>query len=136
MSSGLYPPFWMIDRVALHDDEIGGVRIPAGTMVIPYIYGAHRNPAHWQDVESFDPRRFEADRGKARHPFASIPFGGGPRTCVGANMAIMQMLMIIVAMVRTYDFRLTKDEPIGIRPMMLLRPDGPVTMTFRAVAPR
>ena len=130
----LYPPFWMIDRIALEDDDIGGVHIPAGTLVIPYIYGTHRNPAHWQDVETFDPHRFDADRRKARHPFAYIPFGGGPRICIGNNMAVMQMLMIIVAIVRNYDFTLTKGEPIAIQPMMLLRPRGAVTMTFRAVS--
>ena len=130
----LYPPFWMIDRIALEDDEVGGVHIPAGTMVIPYIYGTHRNPAHWQDVESFDPRRFDSERRKTRHPFAYIPFGGGPRICIGNNMAIMQMLLIVVAFVRKYDFVLTKDEAIPIQPMMLLRPGGAVAMTFRAVS--
>jgi cytochrome P450 len=130
----LYPPFWMIDRVALGDDEIGGIRIPAGAMVIPYIYGTHRNPEHWQDVESFDPRRFEPARSKARHPFAYIPFGGGPRTCIGANMAIMQMLMIVAAFVRKYDFALAKNEPVAIQPMMMLRPRGAVTMKFRPVS--
>ena len=130
----LYPPFWMIDRIALEDDDIGGVHIPAGTLVIPYIYGTHRNPAHWQDVESFDPHRFDADRRKARHPFAYIPFGGGPRICIGNNMAVMQMLMIIVAIVRKYDFKLSTGETIGIQPMMLLRPRGAVTMTFRAAS--
>lgn len=130
----LYPPFWMIDRIALEDDDIGGVHIPAGTLVIPYIYGTHRNPAHWQDVESFDPHRFDPDRRKGRHPFAYIPFGGGPRICIGNNMAVMQMLMIIVAIVRNYDFTLTKGEAIAIQPMMLLRPRGAVTMTFRALS--
>jgi cytochrome P450 len=130
----LYPPFWMIDRIALMDDEIAGVHIPAGAMVIPYIFGTHRNPAHWQEVETFDPRRFEPGRSKDRHPFAYIPFGGGPRTCIGANMAMMQMLMIVVAFVRRYDFALATDEPIAIHPMMLLRPSGAVTMTFRAVS--
>ncbi len=130
----LYPPFWMIDRIALKDDDIGGVHIPAGAMVIPYIYGTHRNPAHWEDVETFDPRRFERDRSKDRHPFAYIPFGGGPRICIGSNMAVMQMLMIVVAFVRKYDFSLAKNEPVAIQPMMLLRPRGPVTMTFRAVS--
>jgi cytochrome P450 len=130
----LYPPFWMIDRIALKDDEIGGVHIPAGAMVIPYIYGTHRNPEHWQDVETFDPRRFEPNRSKERHPFAYIPFGGGPRTCIGRNMAVMQMLMIVVAFVRKYDFSLAKNEPVAIQPMMLLRPSGAVTMKFRAVA--
>ena len=130
----IYPPFWMIDRVALQDDEIGGIRIPAGAMVIPYIYGTHRNPEHWQDVESFDPRRFEPARSKARHPFAYIPFGGGPRTCIGANMAIMQMLMIVAAFVRKYDFALAKNEPVAIQPMMMLRPAGTVSMKFRPVS--
>jgi cytochrome P450 len=129
----LYPPFWMIDRIALEDDEIAGVRIPAGAMVIPYIYGTHRNPAHWDDVETFNPRRFEPERTKARHPFAYIPFGGGPRICLGSNMAIMQMLMIVVAFVRRYDFALTNGS-VAVRPMMLVRPAGAVTMTFHAVS--
>ncbi|MDO8500708.1 MAG: cytochrome P450 [Gemmatimonadaceae bacterium] len=101
---------------------------------VPYIYGTHRNPEHWEDVESFDPRRFDPERRKARHPFAYIPFGGGARICIGNNMAIMQMLMIIVATVRKYDFRLVKDEAVAIQPMMLLRPRGAVTMTFRSVS--
>ena len=130
----LYPPFWMIDRIALKDDEIGGVHIPAGAMVIPYIYGTHRNPAHWQDVETFDPRRFERERRKERHPFAYIPFGSGPRKCIGSNMAVMQMLMIVVAFVKKFDFALTNDSPVAIQPMMLLRPSGAVTMKFRAVS--
>jgi cytochrome P450 len=130
----LYPPFWTIDRVALQDDEIGGVHIRAGTLVMPYIYGTHRNPAHWDDVESFDPSRFEPGRSKQRHSFAYIPFGGGPRTCIGRNMALMQLLMITVAIVGRYDFELTPDRPVAIRPMMLLRPNGAVMMTFRPVA--
>lgn len=128
----LFPPFWMIDRIALEDDEIVGVHIPAGVMVIPYIYGAHRNPAQWQDVETFDPRRFEPNRSKERHPFAYVPFGGGPRLCLGANLALMQMLMIVVAFVRKYDFTLTTNEPAAIQPQMLLRPRGAVIMKFQA----
>ena len=130
----LYPPFWMIDRIALKDDEVGGIRIPAGAMVIPYIYGTHRNPAHWQNVDAFDPGRFEARRSKERHLFAYLPFGGGPRTCLGANMAVMQMLMIVVAFVRKYDFALATDEPVGINPSMMLRPNRVVSMKFRSIA--
>ncbi len=130
----LFPPFWTIDRVALADDDVAGVHIPAGTMVMPYIYGTHRNPAHWENTEAFDPRRFESDRSHGRHPFAYIPFGGGPRICIGNNMAIMQILMIVVTFVRTYDFQLTQNCTVGIRPMMLLKPDGAVAMTFRRVS--
>jgi cytochrome P450 len=102
--------------------------------VIPYIYGTHRNPAHWQNVEAFDPGRFESRGDRERHPFAYIPFGGGPRTCLGTNMAVMQMLMIVAAFVRKYDFALVTNEPIGIDPSMMLRPKGVVSMKFRAVA--
>lgn len=127
----LYPPFWTIDRIALHDDDIAGIHIPAGTLVMPYIYGTHRNPGHWRDAETFDPGRFEPEQSHTRHPFAYIPFGGGPRVCIGNNMAVMQILLIVATFVRTYDFRLTQDLPIATRPRMLLRPAGAVSMTFR-----
>jgi cytochrome P450 len=131
----LYPPFWMIDRIAREDDEICGVRIPAGTMVIPYIYGTHRNPAVWDDAESFDPSRFSPEARKARHVFGYLPFGSGPRMCIGSNMAMIQMLLIVATMVRRYDFELASDLPVGLKPMMLLGPDGPVNMRFHARKP-
>jgi cytochrome P450 len=124
----LYPPFWMIDRMAIKDDEIKGIKIPAGTMVIPYIYGTHRNPAVWVDPDKFDPSRFSPDQVKARHPLSYIPFGGGPRVCIGNNLAMMQILLIVATLLRRYDFSTTRSEPLGIRPMMLLRPDGPVPL--------
>jgi len=128
----LYPPFWMIDRVALEADQIGSVAVPAGATVVPYIYGAHRNPDVWSDPDRFDPTRF---LGKPkRHPFAHIPFGGGPRVCIGQNMAVMQMLLVIVAIVGRYDFQLDPAREIGIRPMMILRPDGPMRMRFSPIS--
>lgn len=130
----LYPPFWMIDRIALADDDIAGVHVPKGAMVIPYIYGTHRNPAHWPDAERFDPGRFEGEKGKERHPFAYIPFGGGPRTCIGANLALMQMLLIIMTFARRYDFRMASATPVDMQPMMLLRPRGAVAMHFTPVS--
>jgi cytochrome P450 len=124
----LYPPFWMIDRKAIADDEIQGIRVPAGTMIIPYIYGTHRNPAIWDDPETFDPSRFARDKVKERHPLSYMPFGGGPRTCIGTNMAMLQTLLIVANLVRRYDFSPASSNPIGTRPMMLLRPDGPVPL--------
>lgn len=128
----LYPPFWMIDRAALEADQIGSVAVPAGATVVPYIYGVHRNPDVWSDPDRFDPTRF---LGKPkRHPFAHIPFGGGPRVCIGQNMAVMQMLLVIVAIVGRYDFQLDPAREIGIRPMMILRPDGPMRMRFSPIS--
>lgn len=130
----LYPSFWMIDRVALADDEIKGIRVPEGIMVIPYIYGTHRNPAFWKNPESFDPSRFEPGPKKERHPFAHIPFGGGPRICIGSSMAMTQILLVLVAFIRRYDFELATDGTVDIHPMMILRPKNAIKMRFRRVS--
>jgi cytochrome P450 len=130
----LYPPFWMIDRIAQEEDEAAGIHIPAGIMVIPYIYGTHRNPDFWPDAEIFDPDRFESASAKKRHPYAHIPFGGGPRICIGADMAMLQSAMVLVSYIRDFDFELASERPSNICPMMLLRPDGPIPLRFRKVA--
>ena len=130
----LYPSFWMIDRVAVDDDEIEGVHIPAGTMVVPYIYGIHRNPDVWDNPEAFDPSRFEPEARKERHPSAHIPFGGGPRKCIGSNMAMVQMLLVLALLVRRYDFELASSEPVEMDPMMVLHPKGSIEMHVRRAA--
>ncbi len=124
----LYSPFWMIDRVAVKDDEIEGIHIPKGVMVLPYIYGLHRDPELWPDPEVFDPSRFEAQNVKDRHPSAHIPFGGGPRKCIGSNMAILQMLLMMAVFVRRYDFELASTEEVAIAPKMITHPEGPIEM--------
>ena len=129
----LYPPFWMIDRIALEDDEIAGIQIPAGVMVVPYIYGVHRNPDHWDDPNVFDPDRFDPAKSKSRHAFAHVPFGGGPRVCIGQNMAIMQILLILATIIRKYDFSLVSSEAVPISPMMILRPGAPMMMKFKSI---
>ena len=130
----LYPPFWMIDRVALDNDEICGIKIPAGITVVPYIYGTHHNSEYWDCPESFNPGRFEREISKSRHPFAHIPFGGGPRVCIGQNMAMMQILLILVTIIRKYDFKLSFDKEIDISPLLILRPNGAIDMDFKPVS--
>lgn len=129
----LYPPFWMIDRVALNDDNINGIHISKGTMVVPYIYGVHHNAEIWNDPETFDPRRFDKKNKDNRHSFAHIPFGGGPRVCIGQNMAMMQILVVLMTIIRKYNFKLSDDEVVGINPMMILRPAGPIKLEFETV---
>src|ERR1700679_1904999 len=79
----LSPPFWMIDRVAMADDRVGNIVIPRGSTVIVYVYGAHHAPRYWENPESFDTERFTKANEKARTPFTYLPFGGGPRACIG-----------------------------------------------------
>lgn len=126
----LYPPFWMIDRMAVADDQVGGIRIPAGSMVINYVYGAHHYEPNWPDAESFNPGRFTKDAMKSRTPFTFLPFGGGPRICIGNQYAILQILMILAELLRRYDFSLVPEQTIEARPMVILRPANGIRMTF------
>ncbi len=132
----LYPPFWMIDRMAVADDCVGDVAIPRGSMVIVYVYGAHHAPRYWQDPESFDTERFTKGNEKMRTPFTYLPFGGGPRGCIGGNYAMLQILMILSDLLRKYDIELTPGQTIEARPMVILRPKHGIRMTFtKAAAP-
>jgi cytochrome P450 len=132
----LYPPFWMIDRVAIADDRIGDTVIPAGSTVIVYVYGAHHAPAHWPHPEEFDAARFTKGSDKLRTPFTYFPFGGGPRGCIGLHYAMLQILMILRELLRKYDFDLPPGQTIEARPMVILRPKHGIRMTVtKALAP-
>jgi len=132
----LYPPFWMIDRMAIEDDRVGDVVIPKGSMVIVYVYGAHHAPRYWENPETFDTSRFTKAAEKQRTPFTYVPFGGGPRGCIGNHYAMLQILMILSDLLRKYDFQLAPGQTIEARPMVILRPKHGIRMTFtHAVAP-
>ncbi len=132
----LYPPFWMIDRMAVADDRVGGIEIPRGSTVIVYVYGAHHASRYWENPESFDPERFTNANNKLRTPFTHLPFGGGPRGCIGGNYAMLQILMILSDLLRKYDFQLASGQTIEARPMVILRPKHGIRMTFtNTVAP-
>ena len=126
----LYPPFWMIDREAVADDRVGDLAIPRGSMVIVYVYGAHHAPRYWQNPENFDTERFTKANEKQRTPFTYLPFGGGPRGCIGGNYAMLQILMILSDLLRKYDFQLAPGQKIEARPMVILRPKHGIRMTF------
>jgi cytochrome P450 len=126
----LYPPFWMVDRLALADDRAGDIEIARGSTVIVFIYGAHHSPNYWENPETFDEHRFSKANEKLLTPFAHLPFGAGPRGCIGGNYAMLQMLMILGVLLRKYDFSLVPGQTIEARPMVILRPEHGIRMTF------
>jgi cytochrome P450 len=132
----LYPPFWMVDRMAVADDRVGDIAIPRGSMVIVYVYGAHHAPRYWQNPENFDTERFTKANEKLRTPFTFLPFGAGPRGCIGGNYAMLQILMILRGLLKTYDFQLAPGQTIEARPMVILRPKHGIRMMFtNTIAP-
>jgi cytochrome P450 len=129
----LYPPFWMIDRMAVADDRAGEIDIPQGSMVIVHVYGAHHAQRYWESPENFEPERFTKANEKLRKPFTYLPFGGGPRGCIGGNYAMLQMLMILSDLLRRYDLHLDTGQTIEARPMVILRPKHGIRMAFTKV---
>jgi cytochrome P450 len=132
----LYPPFWMVDRMALADDRAGELEIPRGSTVVVFVYGVHHSPRHWENPERFHPERFSKANEKLHTPFAWLPFGAGPRGCIGGNYAMLQIFMILSVLLKKYEFQLVPGQTIEARPMVILRPKHGISMNFTdAIAP-
>jgi cytochrome P450 len=121
-SMRLYPPAWISDRVALHDDTYDRYTFPKGTIIILFYYGLHRDGSRWKDPLSFMPERFlktDADKEKQKIYY---PFGAGPRMCIGNNFAMSEMALFLQAMIHRFELRPGSDAP-QLRPLVTLRPD-------------
>jgi cytochrome P450 len=127
----MYPPAWILGRRALADDVIGGQAIPAGTVVAISPYLLHRHPAFWVDPERFDPERFSPDRSASRKPFSYLPFGGGPRLCIGHTMAMVEAQLAIATIASRYRFEAAPGHVVEPERLFVLRPRGGVPALVR-----
>ena len=118
----LYPPAWGFSRQAVADDEIGGYRVAKGSLVFLIPFVIHRRPGLWPDPERFDPDRFTPDREAARPRFAYIPFGGGPRGCIGNQFAMVEAQLIVATVARRYRIAVVPGQTIRPEPLITLRP--------------
>ena len=128
----LYPPAWVVPRLAMRPVELGGRRIPPGDVVIVCTMLLHRDPRFWDEPARFDPGRFEdGAEGARRHP-AYLPFGAGPRSCLGREFALMEATLLLAVLAR--DFRATPRGPAPVPASFgfTLRPAVPVPMTLSA----
>ncbi|RYF74689.1 MAG: cytochrome P450 [Cytophagaceae bacterium] len=122
----LYPPAWAMSRMALNDDRIGPYRIPKGDTVVMSPYLLHHDPENWPDPDRFDPDRFAEGRDKDRPAYAYLPFGGGPRLCIGNQFALMEMQILLTFFLRSFDFELVNAASIKPKPLITLRPNRPI----------
>lgn len=129
----LYPPAWILDRVPIEDDQFEGVPLPKGQNIGLYIYGIHHDSKYWPEPEKFDPERFSKEEIKKRPAFAYLPFGAGPRLCIGANFAMMEMQMMLVRMLQNFDMTLLEEKPIGLAPYISLQPDQKINVKLQAI---
>lgn len=123
-SMRLYPPFWRISRKNYQATKIKNFDLPAGTNVIASIYTIQRKTEHWSDPLSFRPERFLGEK-RDFHKFSFIPFGGGPRACIGSQFAIFEALTILSVCVKHYEFKKAFSEPADYFISLTLQPkDG------------
>ncbi|AII50755.1 cytochrome P450 [Hymenobacter sp. APR13] len=122
----LYPPAWILDRVALEDDEFRGLPIPKGTLFSLYIHGIHRHPGLWPEPNAFRPERFAPGQEPPIPAYAYLPFGGGPRLCVGSHFALTEIQLVLLEALRHFTFVPVAEAPAATDPLITLRPKGPL----------
>jgi cytochrome P450 len=110
----LYPAGWLLPRKALHDDQLGEYFVPAGTEIYISPYFIQRNPALWEDADRFDPDRFRPENSRNRHRLATIPFSVGPRNCIGALFARVEMQIHLMTIASRLRLRYTHSNPIEL----------------------
>jgi cytochrome P450 len=118
------PPVWMVERAALEEDRLGPWRVPPRTIVAVSPWIMHQNPALWSDPLRFDPDRFAPERAEARPKHAFLPFGAGPRICIGNHFALMEAKIILATVIQRYTIEVHRPERVGIDPRVTLRPKG------------
>ncbi len=109
----LYPPIHIGNRRAAVDLEFKGYQIPAGTRVVYSIYLSHRQERYWPDPHRFDPDRFSPEQSQARPHYVYVPFGGGPRNCIGLAFAQVEVKIVLARILQNFDLKLdnTKVHP-------------------------
>jgi cytochrome P450 len=121
----LFPPVWLISRRAVADDVLGGHRIPAGTLGTISPWTMHRHPEHWEAPQVFRPERFAPEHQHGRAGHAYLPFGGGPRVCIGQAFATTEAILVLTVVLQR--LRLSQAPGTSVVPeaLVTLRPrDG------------
>ena len=100
----LYPATVQVNRECREDYDLNGIHIPAGMEIVIPLYALHHDPDAWQDPEKFDPERFRGPAKDARHAFQFLPFGAGPRNCIGMRFALMEIKIALIRVLTKYKF--------------------------------
>ncbi len=129
----LYPPAWVITRQVVEEDELLGYPVPPGALVILSPYVVHRLPDFWEDPEAFRPARFDSEGESKRHRFSYIPFGGGPRLCIGSGFATVEAQLIMAQITQQFRLELSPGERVQMDALVTLRPRHGLPMNVRKV---
>ncbi|GLU42648.1 hypothetical protein Musp01_02720 [Muricauda sp. NBRC 101325] len=128
-----YPAISAVMRKPKKEVELNDIRIGPSANFLINIYGMHHHPDYWGHPEKFDPERFTIEADKNRPSFVFFPFGGGPRYCIGSGFAMMTMQVVLLELVKNFDF----DVPAGfqpeIEPNITLKAKGGIRLMIQKV---
>ena len=127
----LYPPAWVLERDSIAEDVVGGYRLPKGSLVGISPYILHRNPDLYPNPEGFDPERFSKGASAARPKYHYLPFGGGPRFCIGNAFALMEMQIIVPMLLQRFRLDLLPGFRLQLDPSVTLRPKHGIDVRLR-----
>jgi cytochrome P450 len=127
----LYPPAWALGRESVRPCTIAGHRVPPGAVVLLSQWVTHRDQRWWPDPLRFEPQRFSHDARATRPRWAYFPFGGGSRQCIGESFAWMEAILVIATLAQQWQMDFRGTEPPPLRPLITLRPAGPLMMKLR-----
>ncbi|XP_036413078.1 cytochrome P450 3A27-like [Colossoma macropomum] len=131
-SMRLYAVFPRTERHCKKTVEICGITIPKGTVVVVPIYVLHRDPEYWPDPDTFIPERFTKENKESIDPYMFMPFGAGPRNCIGMRFALLVMKLAIVETLQRFDVSVCDETqaPLELSESFLLTPTKPITLKF------
>jgi cytochrome P450 len=123
-----------MSRAAIQDDRIGDLHIPAGSMVVIAPYVLHRHRRLWDHPDAFRPERFLPEERGRIDRFAYLPFGAGPRVCIGASFSLQEAVIVLATIVRSIRLDLVEGHEVAPVQRITLRPRGglPMRLTHRA----
>jgi cytochrome P450 len=124
----LYPPVIAVIRDVIAEDQIAGFRIPAGSGVILSQYVTQLHPEFWPEPQRFDPDRFSPQGSAGRPKFAWFPFLGGPHQCIGAEFAMMEMMLMVAMVMQRYRLKLVEGAKVEAKVTLSLRPKNGIPM--------
>jgi cytochrome P450 len=118
----LYPPAYVLARKAVEDTEIGGHHVPAGSEVVAWIYLTHHDARWYPSPEAFRPDRFTSEAVAARPKLSYLPFGAGPRACIGQHFSMLESKIVLATMARRHVFRLAPGQRLAPQWRVTLAP--------------
>jgi cytochrome P450 len=127
----LYPPAPGVAREPIEDVKIGGYDVPKGSLISVNIYALHRDPRFFEDPERFDPDRFSSGWDERIPRYAYLPFGGGPRVCIGNGFAMMEARLILATLAQRCQLSLELDQEVVPIQLVTVRPKNGVRMRLK-----